>query len=458
MSTTFQGSLFDNATLAATPATFEIAGERLRALAPGPALDVPLADVRVSDRLAEVPRYLYLPDQRTIETPDNAALDLWLSGQGRGRLVSLIHGLERHSRVAAIATVLIVGSVALGLGWGLPYLARQAALAVPEKIEQQAGRVAQAGFNRLVAPSRASAADRRRVQAQLDRLLKAAGIEQSAQVVFCSMAGTGPNAFALPGGIIVMSDELIALAGQRDEELAAVLAHEIGHWQHRHGLQSVLRNSTALLVVSVVTGDLSTLTTFAGTLPFILLQTGYSREFEREADLYAHELLKRTGIPSWHLADILDKLDQAQPPTGPNFTYLSTHPSTQERVQALKLTGPRPATPPASPTPAATPDEEDFSEAVTLDKADVMPKALHRVAPQYPAALRAAGVSGEVTIEFIIDRQGDVRNVRVVRSSHVEFEAPAVAAISQWRFTPGSRKGRVVATRASQHLEFNVNE
>ena len=61
---------------------------------------------------------------------------------------------------------------------------------------------------------------------------------------------------------------------RRSFTIAAVLAHELGHVERRHGLQSVLRNSAALLVVSTITGDLSTLSTFSATLPFLLLQYG----------------------------------------------------------------------------------------------------------------------------------------------------------------------------------------
>jgi len=133
--------------------------------------------------------------------------------------------------------------------------------------------------------------------------------------------------------LLVVSAALGALAN--DEELAAVLAHEIGHWQLRHGLQGVLRSSAALLLVSTVSGDLSALTTFAGTIPFVLLQRGYSREFEEAADAYAVDLLRQADISVAHFATILKKLENARPGSGQDLTYLSTHPATHDRIKRV---------------------------------------------------------------------------------------------------------------------------
>src|SRR5688572_22808709 len=396
MSSSFQGTLFDGETLAATPVTLTAAAGRLQADAPVAAIDAPLSAVRCSDRLGEVPRFLYLPDGRTIETADNAAVDQLLATQRRGSVIRFVHALEQHSRSAAVATVLLIATVAGGIWWGLPQLARRAALAVPASIEQQAGRAGLASLNQILPPSGLTTSERQRVQAQLDRLMRAGGITASPQLEFRSMGGTFPNAFALPGGIIVMSDELVKLVDD-DDEIAAVLAHEIGHWQKRHGLQTVLRSSAALLVVSTITGDLSTLTTFASTIPFVLLQRGYSREFETEADDYAIELLLRAQADPRRLVSILTKLGDARPKVGNDLTYLSTHPGTTQRIdrlyafaQRLGWKNPGPLAPPSRPAPREVPVER---------QPDAQPKPVTRTAPLYPAHLRAQKLSGSVTLE-----------------------------------------------------------
>lgn len=458
MNPSFQGTLFDSETLAATPVTLGLADGRISTPDEITVPPVPVAEVRVSDRLGNTPRYLYLPGGRTVETPDNEAVDALLAGQRRGRLMALINTLETHSRVAAAATLLLVATLGATLWWGLPVLAYRVAMAVPDKIEQQAGRTALATINQILAPSQLSAAERNRVMAQVKRLTRAGGLATQPEVVFRSMGGQFPNAFALPGGTIVVSDELVQLAV--DDELAAVLAHEIGHWQHRHGMQSVLRGSAALLVVSAVSGDLSALTTFAGTIPFLLLQRGYSREFESQADTYAIDLLRRAGIGVHHFGSILKKLESTRPTQGNDFTYLSTHPGTADRIKAINPTG----VPTVTAQSPSAPLAENLSTGSSglagspAGKDFIPPQPLHRPPPTFPPEMRAAHLSGEVTVEFVIDTNGQVRSPRVVRSTYKEFEAPAIAAVSQWTFTPARINGENFEFLVSQKIEFSADD
>jgi protein TonB len=78
--------------------------------------------------------------------------------------------------------------------------------------------------------------------------------------------------------------------------------------------------------------------------------------------------------------------------------------------------------------------------------------------PQYPYEMSRAGISGEVVVEFIINANGDVVDTRVVRSSHREFEVPAMQAVQKWKFKPGRKSGKNVSTRVSQLIEFNLED
>lgn len=89
---------------------------------------------------------------------------------------------------------------------------------------------------------------------------------------------------------------------------------------------------------------------------------------------------------------------------------------------------------------------------------DQQPVARVRQAPSYPYDMRRAGINGSVVVEFIINTEGDVIQTQVVRSSHREFEMPALQAVQKWKFKPGRKGGRVVNVRASQLLEFNATE
>jgi protein TonB len=78
--------------------------------------------------------------------------------------------------------------------------------------------------------------------------------------------------------------------------------------------------------------------------------------------------------------------------------------------------------------------------------------------PQYPYEMSRAGISGEVVVEFIINANGDVVDTHVIRSSHREFEVPAMQAVLKWKFKPGRKSGKNVATRVSQLIEFNLED
>ena len=91
---------------------------------------------------------------------------------------------------------------------------------------------------------------------------------------------------------------------------------------------------------------------------------------------------------------------------------------------------------------------------------DLDQQPVHRVRnpPNYPYDMRRAGINGSVTIEFIINTEGDVIQTQVIKSTHREFEMPALQAVQKWKFKPGRKGGRVVNVRVSQTLEFNATE
>jgi predicted Zn-dependent protease len=96
-------------------------------------------------------------------------------------------------------------------------------------------------------------------------------------------------------------------------EITAVLAHEVGHVRLRHGLRTLLQGAGLAALISTLAGDAAAITSIAVTLPTVLLQSGYSREFEDEADTFALARLKEIGISPRAFADILDRLEKARP-------------------------------------------------------------------------------------------------------------------------------------------------
>jgi predicted Zn-dependent protease len=131
-----------------------------------------------------------------------------------------------------------------------------------------------------------------------------------------------------------MTDDLVRLA-QNDDQIAAVLAHEIGHLRARHGVRTALQGAGVLALVTTLAGDASSITSLAVALPSVLLQTGYSRKFEDEADAFALQRMRQAGISPRAFADMLTLLERSHPPaaSGKAQDYFSTHPVTAARIE-----------------------------------------------------------------------------------------------------------------------------
>ncbi|MFM8697880.1 MAG: energy transducer TonB [Phycisphaerales bacterium] len=99
-------------------------------------------------------------------------------------------------------------------------------------------------------------------------------------------------------------------------------------------------------------------------------------------------------------------------------------------------------------------EKDDFQGAFSMSEIDQRPRAVHQVAAGYPQAMRAARVEGIVTLIFIVDETGRVVNPRVEKSSHPEFEAPALESVRQWRFEPAVKGGQRVGCRMRVPIRF----
>lgn len=300
-------------------------------------LDYP--DLRITSRLGNTPRFIYLPDGARLEVGDNDAIDEAVARLGGYEGHRFLHGIESRYTTALAALILCAG-IALGvIQYGIPWLAREVAFAMPPGVEGTLGKEGLATLDRtLFEPSALDDATRGRVWGLFRSLERPDAAPSRVELVLRKSPRVGANAFALPANIIVVTDELVELA-QRDEELLGVLAHELGHVYHRHILRQVLQNSLTALLVAGLFGDLSSIAGLSATLPTFLVQQKYTRDFEREADAFAAEMLRDRGVSPAHLARMLKRLSEAHGgPDSEVLGYLSSHPATQERIDAL--TGP----------------------------------------------------------------------------------------------------------------------
>jgi Zn-dependent protease with chaperone function len=153
----------------------------------------------------------------------------------------------------------------------------------------------------------------------------------------------GPNAFALPGGTIVMTDELVKLVDGDTQVLSAVLAHELGHVEHRDGLRMLVQATVLGGIGSLLLGDFSSVLAAA---PVLLGQAHYSRQAEHRADVYSLRVLKAAHISPSAMVKLFDKLaeqrshDKPKADEKPEESLLgiafASHPTDAERIAFFK--------------------------------------------------------------------------------------------------------------------------
>ncbi len=155
------------------------------------------------------------------------------------------------------------------------------------------------------------------------------------RLLFRSSEHIGPNAFALPGGTIVLTDELVEMFPKEDFVLAAVLAHEIGHVEYEHSLRQIYRALGMAAMVSLIAGDAGPMLEDIVLEGSALLSLSFSRKHELQSDDFSYELLKETSYSKEGLITFFERLDEEMP-MPKKGEWLMTHPLSQKRIENMK--------------------------------------------------------------------------------------------------------------------------
>ncbi len=143
-----------------------------------------------------------------------------------------------------------------------------------------------------------------------------------------------PNAFALPGGTVYFFSALLQQARTRDE-FAGVLAHEIGHVVHRHGMEQLISTAGTGALIGFILGDMTGVSLAAG-LGTMVIDTRFSRLSELQADAFAADVAQRMDFHPAGLADLVGRVG-ADDDFARALALLSTHPLTDDRKAALEI-------------------------------------------------------------------------------------------------------------------------
>jgi len=146
-----------------------------------------------------------------------------------------------------------------------------------------------------------------------------------------------PNAFALPGGHVLVTTRLLELA-DRPEEIAGVLAHELAHVMQKHGFREIISSAGPYLIFKVFLGNSAGVLPILGDSSELLIRQSFSQEYELEADDVGWQSLVNAHIDPRGLADMLRKLQIEQQKMHAGMgrvNAFSSHPATEKRLQRL---------------------------------------------------------------------------------------------------------------------------
>jgi Zn-dependent protease with chaperone function len=293
----------------------------------------PVSQLTIGERVGNTNRCLKLPLGRSLEVLDNEQFDAALSDKGLRTAEEPIRRLELRWRYAVIAgisaTVIAVGF----LRFGLPAIAARAVRYIPPGVDafiaQDTLRILDAT---TFSPSNLSSDRKEQIRALFAEVTRDAGPgSEHFRLEFRAGGAVGPNALALPSGIVVLTDELVVLA-KNDDELRGVFAHEVGHLVNRHAMRMLVQGSASALLMVGIFGDASAASSLTAVAPTVLVSSAYSRDFERQADEFAFHWMTVHGVSPRHLGDLLARLGKEKP--GEAGGYLASHPELEERIRA----------------------------------------------------------------------------------------------------------------------------
>ncbi len=278
------------------------------------------------ERGGDIPQLLVIPEPAFLTALSQTAPQL------ATRATRLMHRRRRWLRTSLAA----IGAMGMGLVlylWGIPVLSTLLASRIPLAWEERLGREVVAH----IAPPDRQCTDPSRllVLEKILTTLTASLPEQPYTLRILVVDDATVNAFAAPGGYIVVFRGLLDRTGSA-EELAGVLAHEVQHILQHHVTRLLLEHASTGLLITALTGDVSGAMVFGLERARLLGTLQHSRQHEEEADVAGLQLLLAAAIDPSGMVTLFARLrDEGQ--NAPSFLhYLSTHPSTTQRIATLK--------------------------------------------------------------------------------------------------------------------------
>jgi len=279
-------------------------------------------EVKISSRLANIPISFVFPNGARFET---TAFDQLSKLNIHS---NVIHSIESKWQIAFIMVFFLLILLIYSQQVLIPKFAKYAAPKIPAAILEKMSE----GVEKILSLDQVKTPlldiDEQKKLDQALQDLKVVNAENKIPVKVIEMKM--PNAFILPNGQIFLTSELVRLSSDSDEILS-VLLHEVGHHQYHHVIQNLIESSFVSALLFFITGGADWT-----NLPLVLLTTTYSREYETQADDFSVQTLLKMKKNPKVLSNIFERM-QSHDKVAPHLpSFLSTHPSFQERIQRIE--------------------------------------------------------------------------------------------------------------------------
>ena len=270
-----------------------------------------------------------------LTAPSLARLDIRdakLAADIVARCDRLDENLPNRRGVAAIVgwSLAATVSIVLVVLFGVPLAADRLTPLVPVAFERHLGDVAEAQVKVIFSDKHCdNAAGQAAFEKLVGALRRSAGLDNSVQSGV--LATPIPNAFALPGGKVFLFEGLLSKA-ENPDEIAGVLAHELGHLRHRDSMRELIHNGGTSFLIGLLFGDI----TGSGALIFAsrtLVTSSYSRDAETNADSFAIETMHRLGRPARPMGELMLRVTGKE--GGKGLSIVSSHPLSEDRLARM---------------------------------------------------------------------------------------------------------------------------
>ena len=290
-----------------------------------------ISEVQIATKLGNTPREIKFPDGQLFTFTDTEATSRWLNNFGK---LSIANKLEKNKVLIFVSLLLIPALIYGSFRYLIPKVAVEMASWVPNSVISYSSRHTLETLDRLIlSPSNLTEKDNiALIDSWQKRINLLSGHQQNYKFLLRYSEQMGANAFALPDGTIVVTDDLVNIMQEHPDALFAIILHEIDHVEHQHSMQYIAETLATSVLINFLFGDVSGIADFFLGTSTTIVNNQFSQKLEWQADEFAITTLKNNNLSPESFAKAMDIfLNQYQ--ESELQQVFSTHPLLKARAE-----------------------------------------------------------------------------------------------------------------------------